>query len=108
MDGLRGYHTKRSESDRKRQVIYDIAYMQNLKKNGTNELIYKTEIESQMQKTNLWLPSRKRSEGERSKLGDCDGHIHTTSYKQITNKNLLYRTGSSTQYYVMTYMGKEF
>ena len=29
--------------------------MWNLKK-GTNELIYKTEIESQMYKTNLWLP----------------------------------------------------
>ena len=24
-------------------------------KNGTNELIYKTEIDSRMQKTNLWL-----------------------------------------------------
>ena len=31
-----------------RQISYDIAYMWNLKKNGTNELIYKTEIESQM------------------------------------------------------------
>ena len=28
--------------------------------NGTNEPIYKTEIESQMSKTNLWLPRRKR------------------------------------------------
>ncbi len=27
------------------------------KRNGTNEPIYKTEIESQMQKTHLWLPS---------------------------------------------------
>ena len=70
MDGLRGYHTKRSESDRKRQVIYDIAYMQNLKKNGTNELIYKTEIESQMQKTNLWLPDGK-GEGK-DKMEDWD------------------------------------
>ena len=26
---------------------YDIAYMQNLKKNDTNELIYKTETDSQ-------------------------------------------------------------
>ena len=28
--------------------IYDIAYMWNLKKMGTNELIYKIEVESQM------------------------------------------------------------
>ena len=31
-----------------RQISYDIAYMWKLKKNGTNERIYKTEIESQM------------------------------------------------------------
>ena len=29
------------------------------------------------------------------------------SIKQITNKDLLYSTGNSTQYSVMTYMGKE-
>ena len=29
-------------------------------KNCTNELIQKTEKESQMQKTNFWLPKRKR------------------------------------------------
>ena len=28
-------------------------------KNDTNELIYKTEIDSQTQKTNLWLPKQK-------------------------------------------------
>ena len=34
--------------------------------------------------------------------------IYTPLYiKQITNKNLLYSTGNSTQYCVMTYMGKE-
>ena len=34
--------------------------------------------------------------------------IFTLLYiKQITNKDLLYSTGSSTQYSVMTYMGKE-
>ena len=42
-------------SDRERQM-YDITYMQNLKKNDTNELIYKTETDSQTQRTNLWLP----------------------------------------------------
>ena len=35
---------------------------------GTNELIYKTEIESQMQKTNLWLPGGNGGD----KLGDWD------------------------------------
>ena len=54
---------------RGRQISYDIAYMWNLKKNGTNELIYKREIESQMQKTNLWLPGGK---GGRDKMGDWD------------------------------------
>ena len=32
--------------------------------------------------------------------------IHTIIYK-INNKDLLYGTGNSSQYYVMTYMGKE-
>ena len=36
---------------------------------STNETIYKTEVESQMQKTNLWLPECK---GGRDKLGDWD------------------------------------
>ena len=47
-------------------------------KNGTNELIYKTEIESQMYKTVLWLPGGKRGE---EKLEDWELHIHTTVYK---------------------------
>ena len=35
-----------SKSNRERQVSYDITYMWNLK-NDTNELTYKTEIDSQ-------------------------------------------------------------
>ena len=31
-------------------------------KNDTNELVYKTEIDSQTQKTNLWLPKGKGGE----------------------------------------------
>ena len=44
----------------------------------TNELIYKTEIDPQIQKTNLWLPKGK---GRRDKLGVWGQHIHTTVYK---------------------------
>ena len=46
MDGPRDYHTKRSKSDRERQISYDITYKWNLKSN-TNELLYKTETDSQ-------------------------------------------------------------
>ena len=48
MDGPGDYYTKWSKSDRERQVSYDIAYMWDLKKmNDTNELIYKTETDTQ-------------------------------------------------------------
>ena len=46
MDGTRDYHTKWSKPDRERQISYDITYMWNLE-NDTNELIYKTETDSQ-------------------------------------------------------------
>ena len=72
-------------------------------KNGTNELIYKTEIESQMQKTKLWLPREKREIN-----WEIDIDIYTLLYiKSITNKNLQYSTGNSTQYSIISYMGKE-
>ena len=49
--------------------------MRNLKKNGANELIYKTEIESQMQKTNLWLSGSKGQGG-----GETGIDMHTLPY----------------------------
>ena len=61
-----------SKSDRERQ-IYDITYKWNLKYN-TNELIYKTEIDSQTQKTNLRLPK-----------GKCGGGINQEFEVRVTN-----------------------
>ena len=46
MDGPRDYHIKWNESERERQISYDITYVWNLKYD-TNELIYKTETDSQ-------------------------------------------------------------
>jgi len=44
--------------------------------------------------------------GGKNQLGDWDKHKYTTIYK-ITNKDLLYSTGNSTQYSVKTCMGRE-
>ena len=53
MDGPRDYHTKSSKSERERHLSYDITHMWNLtEKNDINELIYKTETDSQISKTN--------------------------------------------------------
>ena len=46
-----------SKSDRERQISC-ITYMWYLKKD-TTELIYKIAVDSQTQKTNLWLPKGK-------------------------------------------------
>ena len=44
----RDCYTEWKKSYREGQISYDIAFMWTLKKNGTNELIYNTEIELQM------------------------------------------------------------
>ena len=50
---------------------------------------------------------QKGNVGGSDKLG-IGINIYTRLYiKQITNKDLLYSRGNSTQYYVITYMGKE-
>ena len=57
--------------------------MWNLKKKGTNELIYKIEVESQMQKTNLQLPG-----GDEYVNWEIGIDMYTLLYiKQITNKD---------------------
>ena len=69
-----------------------------LKKN-TNELIYKTEMDSQ--RMNLWLPDGKGWEGGIDWETGID--VYTPLYlKQITNKGLLYSTGNSAQYSLIT------
>ena len=45
MDGPRDCHTEWNKLEK--EISYDITYMQNLKRNDTNELVYKTETDSQ-------------------------------------------------------------
>ena len=74
-------------------------------KNDTNECIYKAEIDSQTQQTNLRLPKGKDAGGKNQELGI---NRYTLLYiKYISNKDLLYSTGNYIQYLVITYNGKE-
>ena len=47
MDRPRDYHPKWSKSDRERQISYMISLICGILRNDTNELIYKTETDSQ-------------------------------------------------------------
>ena len=58
-----------SEVSQKEKDKYDITSTWNLT-NDTNELIYKTERDSQTLKTNLWLPKRKGSRKDKLGVGD--------------------------------------
>ena len=62
MDGPRDCHTELSKSDK--DTYHMITHVcGNLKKMVQMNLFTKTEIESQMQKTNLWLPEGKAGQG---------------------------------------------
>ena len=58
----RDNHTKWSKSKTGRQISYDITYLWNLN-HDTNQLIYKTVIDSQTQRTDLWLSKGGVGEG---------------------------------------------
>ena len=61
------------------------------------ELIYKTEVESQVQKKKIMVTNWERSVGGMNWETGTD--IYTLLYiKQITSKDLLYNTGSSAQH----------
>jgi len=44
------------------EISYAIPYMRNLKRNDTNELIYKIKTDLQTLRRNLWLPGGKDGE----------------------------------------------
>ena len=76
-------------------------------KYDTNELIYETEIDSQTQRTDLWLPSG------RVYGGGMDWEFGVSRCKLlyiewVNNKVLLYSTGNYIQYPMINHNGKEY
>ena len=63
-----------SEVNQKEKNKYRmLTHICGIQKNGTDEPICKAETESQMQKTNLWLPGGKpQGAAVRDKFGDWD------------------------------------
>ena len=100
-----------SEVSQKEKNQYRIlTHICGTQKNGTDEPVFRAEIETQMQRTNVWTPRGESGRGGGGGLMNWEIgiDIYTLLFtKQITNKDLLYRKGNSTQYTVMTYMGKE-
>ena len=72
----------------------------------TNELIYKTEIDSQTQRTDLWLPRKGSRGGKEWEFGISRGKLLYIGW--INNKILLYSTGNNIQYPVTNRNGKEY
>ena len=52
-----------SQTEKEKYHMILLICMWSLKKNDTNEFIYKIEIDSKILKTNLWLPKGKMGEG---------------------------------------------
>ena len=64
-----------------------------IQKNGTDEPVFKAEIETQMQRTNIWTPRGKAGGGGGGGMNwEIGIDIYTLIYiKQISNKKLLYK-----------------
>ena len=86
---------------REGQILYDVPYIWNLKRNDTNELTDKEETHSQTQRTNLQLQDRTVTE--------FGMDMYTLlCLKRIASKGLLYSTWNSPQCYMAAWMGAEF
>ena len=103
-DGPREYQTEWHKY--KNGKYHDITYMWNLKRNDTNEFIYKTETDSQTSRMSLWLLGEGWGEGTVREFGM---DMYTQLYlKWITNKDLLISTWISAQCYAAAWKGGEF
>ena len=98
MDGPTDCHTKWSQTDKDKYQMISL-YAEALR-NDTNELLYKTETESQTQIRNLMVTWTEEWRGGIDWEFGID--MYTLLYlKYITNKDLLYSTENSAQYSVI-------
>ena len=87
------------------ELAYDIPYIQKPKRNDTNELTYKTKIDSQTQRTNLQLQGR-MGRG-RDSWGVWKGHVQTAILKVNNQQRPPVQHRNSVQQSVISCMGNE-
>ena len=79
-------------SQKEKNKYHILTHICGIQKNGTDEPVCQEEIETQMQRTNLWTPRGERGCGMNWEIGN---DIYTLiCIQQITNENLLYSTGT--------------
>ena len=88
--------------------IYMISLICGIFKNGTNELIYKTEVELQMKKIILWLLGEREAGVNWIYIRFSGIDIYPLLYIKIDDNDQLDSTSNSPQYPVMNYMVKKF
>ena len=77
--------------------------MQNLKRNNTNELIYKTERLTNLENELITIRGTRGERWGEGIVREFGTDMYTLLYlKWITNKDLLYGPGNSAQRYVTT------
>ena len=93
-------HMEWSKLDRELETAGDIPYMRNLKKHDTDELIYKTETHTDLREWTYGCSGRGEGRMGEQIVREFGMDRYTLLYlRWITNKDLLYRTGNSTQRY---------
>ena len=83
----------RLKSERERQIYRILTHICETQKNGTDEPVCRAEIETQMQRTNVWTARGESGRGGGDVMNWETGiDIYTLiCMKQVTNKNLLYK-----------------
>ena len=95
-----------NEVNQTKTNIMDITYMWNLKEGIQMNLVYRTEIDPQTQKRDMWLPKGKQEVGINQQELGINKYM-LLYIKQMTNKDLLCSIENYTQYFIVTYKGRE-
>ena len=104
MDGLEGYHGKWNNSDRKKQILYDLIYMWNLK-NKTNKQIKWTKYNRNRLINREQVVARGETEQGGCRIGEGDWEVQTSRYKINKSQGCKVYIGNTVKNIVTTLYG---